>query len=296
VLIVIAEWCDSLRAPRLRFKGMTISGALTALALVPWGGYVAYRARITHHQLEVVDWITRPMLHDLIEPYAWLLGGSPWYAADLAVAVIAGGAIAYWLLKKRGTAQGDAGITLLVAVTVPVLITFAFSTVAPRSAWVMRYMIVVAVPLVVLVAASVNSIAPRFRSVTPALLALWVAGTAAQWLRADQEKVHFERIAAGIAARGGTPAVVYSEDLTDLSPLAWSAKNISPPITVHPIVSIDSVHADGGWILWGEAHPPRGLPPAAALIRRGYALGEPVFSTGMHDSVIALPFSRRARP
>ena len=86
--------------------------------------------------------------------------------------------------------------------------------------------------------------------------ALWVAGTAAQWI----------------------------------------ARSVAPSVTVRMIRSVGAVPADSGWILWSEAHPPRGLPPAAALIRRGYRIGVPVYSLGMRDSVIALPFSRAVRP
>ena len=298
VLVVVAEWCDSLRPARRRVGAMTWSGALTAVALVPWAAYVLHRGAITGHQLQVVDWIVRPNLPDIIEPYTWLLGGSPWLAADLVMAVAVGGAITVWLLKTRSTAEGDAGMSLLFAATIPVLITFAFSVIAPRSAWVLRYMIVIAAPLIVLVAAVLTGLAARhfvLRAAVPTVFALWVAGTASQWIRMDNEKVHFDRIATAISARGG-PAVVYSEEYVDGAPLQWIARFVAPSITVRMIHSVGAVPADSGWILWSEAHPPSGLPPAAALIRRGYRIGVPVFSLGMRDSVIALPFSRAVRP
>ena len=298
VLVVVAEWCDSLRPVRRRVGAMTWSGALTALSLVPWAAYVVHRGAITGHQLQVVDWIVRPKIPDIIEPYAWLLGGSPWFAADLAIVVAVGGAITLWLVRTRETAEGDAGISLLFAATIPVLITFVFSVIAPRSAWVLRYMIVIAAPLVVLVAATLTGLATRHpvvRITVPVAFALWVAGTAAQWIRMDNEKVHFDRIATAISARGG-PAVVYSEEYVEGAPFQWIARSVAPSITVRMIRSVGAVPAESGWILWSEAHPPGGLPPPAALIRRGYRIGVPVFSLGMRDSVIALPFSRAVRP
>ena len=298
VLVVIAEWCDSLRAARQRAGVMTLSGAVTALSLVPWGAYVVHRGAITGHQLQVVDWIIRPKLSDIIEPYAWLLGGSPWFAIDLAIVVAVGGAITFWLVRTRKTLEGDAGISLLFAAIIPVLITFVLSVIAPRSAWVLRYMIVIAAPLVVLAAAALSGLALRPRVLRvgiPIAFALWIAGTAVQWFRLDQEKVHFDRIATAIGERDGR-AVVYSEEYVDGAPLQWIAKSVAPSMTVRMIRSVGAVSADSGWILWSEAHPPIGLPPPAALIRRGYRIGVPVFSLGMRDSVIALPFSRAVKP
>ncbi len=298
VLVVIAEWCDSLRASRRRAGAMTRSGALTALALVPWAAYVVHRGAITGHQLQVVDWIVRPTMSDLIEPYAWLLGGSPWFAVDLAMVVAVGASIAVWLFRTRTTPEGDAGISLLFAAIIPVLITFVFSAIAPRSAWVLRYMIVIAAPLVVLVAAALTGLAAKhfvLRVAVPTAFAIWIAGTTMQWIRLDQEKVHFDRIAIAIGARAG-PAIVYSEEYVEGAPLQWIARSVAPSVTVRMIHSVRAVSADSGWILWSEAHPPIGLPPAAALIRRGYRIGVPVFSLGMRDSVIALPFSRAVLP
>ena len=99
---------------------MTWSGAVTALSLVPWGAYVVHRGALTGYQLQVVDWIIRPKLPDLIEPYVWLLGGSPWFAVDLAMVVAVGGVITFWLVRTRRMSAGDAGVSRLIAATVPV--------------------------------------------------------------------------------------------------------------------------------------------------------------------------------
>ena len=50
------------------------------------------------------------------------------------------------------------------------------------------------------------------------------------------------------------------------------------------------------WFAGDQRHRPTGLLPPAALIRRGYRMGLPVFSLGTRDFVIALPFSRTVQP
>jgi hypothetical protein len=160
-------------------------------------------------------------------------------------------------------------------------------------------MIVIAVPLVVLAAAAVNGVvasSARLRLLAPALLVAWVACAAANWVIADTEKVHFDRLASAIAARHTVPSVVFAESYTEGAPLAWIAKARTPGVAVRMVSSVSAVDADAGWIVWSEANPPRGVPPAAALIRRGFLLGVPVFDRGMRDSVVALPFERTRRP
>ena len=66
--------------------------------------------------------------------------------------------------------------------------------------------------------------------------------------------------------------------------------------------AIDSINVTRGWLVWSENHPPSGLPPVGALIRRGYHPGRAIFATGMYDdvlarwdSVVAVPFTRERK-
>src|SRR3970040_667023 len=50
----------------------------------------------------MVAWIPRPTLGDFLDPYRAAFGASPWLGGDLALVVLAGGAIAWRLAREGG--------------------------------------------------------------------------------------------------------------------------------------------------------------------------------------------------
>jgi uncharacterized membrane protein len=287
-LTIAAEGADALLAARHRLKAMIVSGLASLLLLAPWIAYVVHRAGITGHNLEVVNWIARPAIGDLYDPFRAWLGVTPWVAADLVACIASLTIVAVWAYRARGPA-----VPVVLAFVVPVVIAFLYSLYSARSAWIDRYLIEAAVPFLVALAAATTALAPT-RAVLAWLPAVWVAATSWQWRAADQDKVHFERIVAAIDAAPATGDTVFAESGTEGGPLRWSGHQRGSRLVVRVVPSLAALEADHGWLLWSEQHPPRGLPPLAALRRRGYTLGTPVWEKGMNgDSVVAAPFTKR---
>jgi hypothetical protein len=307
-LVIAAEGADALFAARRRLSPFARSTAWTALAFAPWVALVVRRAVRYPRGLDMVSWIPRPAIGDILDPWRAALGTSPWIGVDLALVVLAGGAIAWGALRARAEvaapAEGgtrDAGASpltpLLLAATVPALLAFGASAVGPRSMWVARYLLAVAPPFLVLVAAGVTAVLPARARTLAIFFALWPA-TLTAWhaLRRD-EKVPFDAIVRGIGARdaavsGAPGAPVYALDYTEGGPLAWAAAHGAPTLEVSTIASVDGVREARAWVVWNEAKPPRGAPPAARLIRRGYRVEQEFSVRGMDDSVVAVAVRR----
>jgi hypothetical protein len=303
-LVIAAEGADALLAPRRRLVPFARSVAWTALAFAPWAGLVVRRAVRFPRGLEMVSWIPRPVEGDFLDPYRAALGTSPWMGVDLTLVVLAGGAIAWCVLRDRGRTReggGAAGgnsplIPLLLAATLPAVLTIAASVEGPRSMWVARYVLAVAPPFLVLLAVAITTALPaRARSLAFAV-ALWPAALTVLHASRRDEKVAFDAITHEIGARDaaapGTP--VYALDYTEGGPLAWLAARRTPHLEVSTLASVDSVRAPRAWVVWNEAMPPRGPTPTARLIRQGYRVEQEFFVRGMDDSVVVIAV-RRAR-
>ncbi len=303
-LVIVAEGADALLAARRRLVPFARSTAWTALAFAPWAGLVVRRAVRFPRGLEMVSWIPRPVIGDFLDPYRSALGMSPWVGVDLALVVLAGGAIAWCVLRQRerpreGGAAEDGNsplIPLLLAATLPGVLTFAASLVGPRSMWVARYLLAVAPPFLVLVAVAIAAGLPARKRVLAIVFALWPAALTAWHASRRDEKVAFDAIAREIGVRdaavSGTP--VYALDYTEGGPLAWIAARHAPHLDVTTIASVDSIRAPRAWVVWNEAMPPRGPTPTARLIRDGYRVEQEFFVRGMDDSVVVIAV-RRAR-
>lgn len=300
-LVVAAEWLDAVVAKRSRLRVMTASGALTAVSLVPWAAFVVSRAMRSGDALGNAAWIPRPQIGDFLDPFRLALGRSPSLALDLALLVLIGGAIA--LLVVRARREQPMLVALAVVALAPAVLAFAASVLSPRSVWVTRYLLATAVPFLVLTGAAVTALLPMHARRFAVAFALWPAALSIAALADGREKVRFDRLADGIvAASPRAGADVFALDWVEGGPLRYQAARFPGSLRVTLLPSVDSLTTASGWLLWSEHHPPRGLPPAAALLRRGYRTGSPISVTGMYDdqlgrtdSVVALPF-QRARP
>ena len=296
-LVIAAEGVDALFAARRRLVPFARSAAWTALAFAPWAALVVRRAVRYPRGLDMVSWIPRPTVGDLVDPYIAAIGSSPWLGVDLAIVVLASGAIAWGasrVSRQRVAAIDGAFTFLLLAATVPAALAFGTSVLGPRSMWVARYMLAVAPPFLVLIALGVSAVLPARSGWLALGFALWPASlTARHFVRRD-EKVPFDTILRNIAARDSTSArvPVYALDYSEGGPLAWSAAHEPGRLDVSTISGVDSVQAPHAWVVWNEVKPPVGPTPTARLVRQGYRVQQQFWVRGMEDSVIAVAVSR----
>ncbi|MFI5311487.1 MAG: hypothetical protein ACHQQ3_09660 [Gemmatimonadales bacterium] len=293
-LVIVAEGADALFFSRGRLAAFARNAVWTALAFVPWVAVVGRRAVRVPRGLDMVSWIPRPGPGDLLDPFRASLGVSPWIALDLGLLVLAGGVIAWALARERRSMLAP----VVLAATLPVVLTFAASVAGPRSVWVVRYLLAAGPPFLILLAMGITSLLqPR----TLALgFALWPASLLIWHAARRDDKVPYDAILAGIATRdfstGGTSrrsTPVYVLDYEQGGPLAWASAHSAAPRDVSTLSSVDSVHAPRAWVLWNEARPPAGPTPTARLVRNGYRIEQEFSVRGMDDSVVAIAVRRR---
>jgi hypothetical protein len=298
VLVLAAEWIDAALGTRRRLRAFTLSAAVAIASVIPWEALVIRRALVTGERLSVVSWIPATVSGDLLDPLRVTIGESPWLALDLALVVLAGGGVALWVLRARRGPHGGSAGALLIAVVAPVLLLFAVSVSGAHATWVTRYLIVVAPPLCVLLGAALDALVPRWLTALAVAMALWPAAVSVLALARGEEKPRWDSLVRAVesAEPGSATVPLYSTNYDDGGPARWAARHAAPRVEVTLVLALDSVRADSGWILWSEHDPPRGLPPAAALIRRGFRVGPSAFTRGMRDSIVALRFARSRKP
>ena len=296
VLIVAAEWCDALLGARRRLRAMTASAAITAVSLAPWLLETARRRRVTGIRFEAVDWIPTPAPGDVLGVAREILGASPWIAFDLAAIVLLGGAIAAWTLKARGTPVAPAIRLLLLAGLIPIAFAYLFSVIGPRPIWVERYMIAAAPPLLLLAAGGLDAVVPRRFTAVAVAIALLPAAFTALSLWRGTAKPRYDTIVSAIAsAETGAEARVFSLSGVAGFPIVYAVKhapNLGRPVRVRGATTSELMNEPEGWAVWSERHPPRGVPPSAALLKNGFVVG-PTLGFGFdRDSMVAARFSR----
>lgn len=296
VFVVLAEWCDALGWARHRLRAMTASAAVAALSLVPWIAETVRRAQITGNRLGVVNWVPRPAIGDLLDPFRETLGASPWLAVDVGVIVLAGGMIAAWALRARGS-TASAGIrALLLATALPLGIAFVASVVGPRSMWVTRYFIAVAPPVLLLVAGALDSLVPRRLTAVAAALALVPAALTTWSFVRGAAKPRYDEVVRIVASlEPTTEANLFVPSAVDVLSLVYTARRtpgLARPVRVHATAEYAPL-PDSGWMAWSAVNPPPGVPPSAALIRRGFALESQLAFPSDADSLVMVRFKRR---
>lgn len=299
-LVIAAEGADVLRSARRRLVPLARSAGWTVLAFLPWVALVVRRAVRFPRGLDMVSWIERPAIGDILDPFRAALGASPWIGLDLALVVLAFGVIVALLMRERTRPDSRAGafVPLLIATVLPPVIVLGASIAGPRSMWVARYLLGVAPPFLVLLAAGISAALPARATSLVLAAGLWPAVLTTWHAAVRDEKVPFDAIARGIAdrdaAHGASP--VFALDYAEGGPLAWAAVRAAPagaaPLAVATIPSVDSLVAPRAWVVWNEHRPPPGAPPPARLIRRGYRAEQEFFVRGMGDSVVSLAVRR----
>lgn len=297
VFVVAAEWLDALLGARRRLRAMTVSAAVTAASLVPWIANTLRRARITGNQLEVVDWVPRPLAGDLFDFAREAIGPSPWLAFDLVVLVVAAAAIAAWAFRALGTPQSAGVRLLLLAALVPVAIALVTSAFGPRSVWVDRYLIASVPPLLLVAAGALDALVPRRWTPVAIGVALMPSAFTALSLARGAAKPRYDLVVREVARLDSGPDVrVYSLGSVNAFPLQYAARDsaaLPRPVRVTSVTVDELTQQPAGWAVWSERHPPPGIPPSAALVRRGYALGTPLGFRSAADTLVAQRFWRK---
>jgi mannosyltransferase len=297
LLIIAAEIADALLFARRRLRALLLSSGVVLLALVPWIAAAIRRARITGERLDVVSWIPVPRAGDMLDIVRESIGGWPSAGVDLALVTVACALVAAWIAHNWKREPASSSRSLALAVLVPVLVTWVFSVVGPRSAWLPRYLIGVAPALVVLLAGAIDWAVPRRVPVAAFALALLPGMLTAWSLVRGTAKPRFDLVAEGMyAVEGMKPYAALSFSAVEGLPLIAAAKRVDPGIRVAFADAGAPVEIDSGWIVWSERNPPKGLTPSARLVRQGFSVGPALGFRADDDSLVAVKFARAVRP
>jgi uncharacterized membrane protein len=297
LLIVGAELVDAVLFARRRVRGLAISAGATFLALVPWIAATIRRARMTGERLDVVNWIPIPRAGDMLDVVRDAVGGFPAVAADLVLAVAVVVLIAAWMIRTRRDPEVSATRFLAIAVLMPVLVTWTFSVLGPRSAWLPRYLIGVAPAIVVLVAGAIDWAVPRRLG----MLALAIGAIPALLTDRSRErgtlKPRFDLVARAIAEADTASAVkVITFGAVEGFPMRAAAGAVTSRLQVDDATPGAPILFDEGWVVWSEWNPPKGLTPTAHLVRQRFSVGPAFGFRADDDSLVAVKFVRGALP
>lgn len=200
-----------------------------------------------------------------------------------------------------GGAEQRAAVRLLVlAIALPVGVSFVASALGPRPMWLDRYLIATVPPMLLLVAAAMDGLAGRQVWTTAGLGALAcvpAAATTASLVRRDA-RPRFDLVVSDLARRDSAATItVVAGSTLEEGPLRYAGSGAGLRGRIHLSVSAPAdAQASSGWYVWSESHPPPGITPPAALIRSGYDVSMPLEFASARDPVMAVRFQRRPAP
>ena len=164
--------------------------------------------------------------------------------------------------------------TLTVYILVPVAAAFAASWVSPRSLWLTRYLITVALPFVALLAfaADRNVRVARIAALTAIAWALVVSVPEAH--RILPHKTEWRELTRQLTADGHSPATVYAFEGYLSMPLTYNAGLEDVPLRVATTLGtpVDSAPA---WVLY-RPDPTADSALFASAAQAGVTLGPPI--------------------
>jgi hypothetical protein len=246
----------------------------------------------------VVSWIPMPVVGNLFDLPIATFGSTPWPVFDIMFSGAAISAIGLWAWRARRSKQAGAIRLFAIAIVLPVAATFLGSLLGPRPLWVTRYLIAAAPPLLLLTAGALDSLVPaRLTALAVALAAVPAVLTVRSLVRGE-EKPRYDLIVRDVARlEPGTAVALYSAEGTSVRyAIRRDSARLARPVTLSYALQPTAVLADSGWYLWSDTHPPRGVPPEAALIRNGYRLGPLVRAPSAIEDLMALRFRRMPAP
>ena len=290
-IVIAAIWTG--RFPRRFFVA---AGVGPLLVFLPWATAVALEMRKSTAFAPDISWIPLPTLSGIAALPASFIGGSDpmvlrWAAAAMTVALVGWGMSNAF---RRTNAQPSTGVYRLLVplVVLPVLVALVASWVLPRSVWVVRYLMAVAVPFVALIALAIDT-RPRGQRVLLALAAAWmVAVSVPEAYRPLPFKTEWRRLTHELTDGGSTPATVYAFEGYLSLPLTYYVGRDQLPLVIRTSFS-EPPSTDAAWVLY-RTRPEMESGLTAAAAEAQFVPGPP--RTDSRDSTLMLRRLTRPSP
>ena len=261
-LLIGTEFVIALLLERKAFRATLLAVGAAVIAFAPWALAVAANAATTARPLENVSWIARPSIGDIAVFYDALVArvitpgtatiGAALILIPLAVlavnAVAIGGSAA---LRRRFVELG-------ALAALPVLAVFAASVLLTKSAFVPRYLIVVAPAWWLIVGMAAAGLGVRRWTGARALaaagfLAAFTLSAGVMREVRGGEKIAWDAVVEAIAVDAGAGGgLVYSLEGFTALPATYYAATLGTHLTVRPVRDMASI-----------------VPPAWLLVRSG---------------------------
>lgn len=283
-LLVGTEVVIALFLERKALKGTLLALAGAAVAFAPWALAVSANAAAAARPLENVSWIARPSMGDIPVFYDALVARviTPGTAAIGPLLIL----IPLAVLTVNASAPGGSAalrrrfVELCAFAALPVLTVFAASVLLTRSAFVPRYLIVVAPAWWLIVGMAAGGLGLRRWTGARALAAagLLAAFTLAAGVMREVrggEKIAWDAIVASVAADAGPGGgTVYSLEGFTALPLTYYAASAPGALAVRPVRNLSEMNPPA-WLVvrsiaGADASLGAGLAPAGITLSPVY--------------------------
>lgn len=325
-LVVAGEALAVLSAARHLLRPFALLVCALCLAFLPWALLVA---RVAADAPPVADWLPRPGVRGLAYLYQNLHGKQPWPGAlgtgmllfVLPVAVYCWQVVRSWAVIAESEKLVFRYVVLFAFF--PVAVLFLASEVLPRSFFIDRYLIFVAVPYLLAVAIGIHRIRPvRVRRAYIAAVVAWSMSAGLRDIVTNRmawegpqmgSRVQWPRLARRLAAAerttgGGIPVYTLTVRSRGLTTGDWALSTSLGFFlaemgdfrfrAVYAKNAADALRRSAGdehfWVAFIELEETGGETPLDVLRHDGLIVDEPiVFAEGGHRVVLVPAWRQR---
>jgi uncharacterized membrane protein len=309
-IVVGAEGFFLLLLDRRKFFRFLISVAALVLFFIPWAYVVINAILLKQGPVTGLDWIGRPNLNSVVLYFETLTGPLEFLGSSYFRLLLFGGPVLIWLIQTiiysvRGNESGLRSartifLWLIISLLIPLIFIYAFSVYGPKSIWMERYLIILALPFMLLIGIALDRLRPEwFRAAMILLVVVWSTLGGIKYVDEpnDLERVPWQSMVNKMIVSESPDASgikIYVFESNVLRPLqfylAEKHETRFEPVIVKDITKVEGNHF---WIAFLErSEARRGIPIKESLQDKGYQIGDGFRAGVSNRRQFLLPVSR----
>lgn len=309
-IIVGVEGLFLLLLDRRKFFPFSISAAALILFFIPWAYVVINAIILKQGPMTGLDWIGRPNLNSVGLYFENLTGPLEFLGSSYFRLALFGSPVLVWLIQTiiysvKGNESGTRNDRtvfwwLIISLLTPLIFIYEFSVYGPKSIWMERYLIILALPFMLLVGISLDRLRPAWlRAGMILLVVVWSTLGGIKYVNEpnDLERVPWESmvnemIASETPDASGIKIYVFESNV--LRPLqfylAEKHETRFEPVMVKDVTEVEGNHF---WIAFLERREiQKGSRTREILQSKDYQIGDGFSAGVLNRREFLLPVSR----
>lgn len=309
-IVVGVEGFFLLLLDRRKFFLFLISAAALILFFIPWAYLVINAVILKQGPVTGLDWIGRPNLDSVALYFETLTGPLEFPGSSYFRLLLFGSPVLIWLIQTiiypaRGNEFGRRGDRtvfwwLITSLLMPLIFIYEFSVYGPKSIWMERYLIILALPFMLLVGIALDRLRPKWlRAGMILLVVAWSTLGGIKYVSEpnDLERVPWQSMVNEMILSESPEASdvkIYVFESNVLRPLqfylAEKHETRFEPVMVKDVTEVEGNHF---WLAFLERRETqKGIRTREILQDKGYQIGDG-FSAGVPNRrEFLLPVSR----